>query len=361
MIIWACASSKLWHQATLALEELVKDPVFNAAGNKDLLTLYNDLVKDQPPGSQWSGFGSRMNAVKHAALAIRVSKQHGDAEADIEESISFLEAVGTKVTSDKEALLLLRLEIARRTLQAGRVEEAKEKLEACKAVLADFAELDSSVNSAYYRVSALLQKTLGEAGEFYTCSLLYLAYTPLDLLGEEEKQALAFDLGLAALCAEKLYQFGELLLHPILKCLEGTRGEWLVTMLNAFNMGDIAAFEKVSAESAAAINQQPALVGNAQRLREKIRIFALLEQLRDIPPDCRVVSFQAIADRTKLPVAEVELLLMKSLSLNLVKGVISGVDSNVRVTWVHPRVMDRESIAKQVVYCVCRVAGGEEG
>jgi len=290
-----------------------------------------------------------MNSVKHAALAIRVSKQHGDTEAGIEEAIAFLEGVGTKLNSDKEALLLLRLEIARRTLQANRVEAAKEKLEACKAVLVDFAELDSSVNSAYYRVSALLQKTMGEAGEFYTCSLLYLAYTPLDTLSLEERQALAFDLGLAALCAEKLYQFGELLLHPILKCLEGTPGEWLVTMLQAFNQGDIAAFEKVSAESAAAINQQPALVGNAQRLREKIRIFALLEQLRDIPADCRTVAFSAIAERTKLPEQEVELLLMKSLSLGLVKGIISGLESNVRVTWVQPRVMDRESIQKQLV------------
>jgi hypothetical protein len=58
--------SKLWHQATLAVEELAKDPCFSAEGNKDLLTLYDELVKDQPPSAQWSGFGSRMNAVKHA-------------------------------------------------------------------------------------------------------------------------------------------------------------------------------------------------------------------------------------------------------------------------------------------------------
>lgn len=105
----------------------------------------------------------------------------------------------------------------------------------------------------------------------------------------------------------------------------------------------------MSQDSAAAINQQPALVGNAQRLREKIRIFALLELLRDIPADCRTVAFSAIAERTKLPEHEVELLLMKSLSLKLVKGVISGVDSTVRVTWVIPRVMDRDSIKKQLV------------
>jgi hypothetical protein len=34
---------------------------------------------------------------------------------------AFYQAVGTKLNSDKEALLLLRLEIARRTLQANRV------------------------------------------------------------------------------------------------------------------------------------------------------------------------------------------------------------------------------------------------
>lgn len=58
------------------------------------------------------------------------------------------------------------------------------------------------------------------------------------------------------------------------------------------------------------------------------------------------MAFSAIAERTKLPELEVELLLMKSLSLDLVRGVISGVDNTVRVTWVHPRVMDRESINK---------------
>ena len=40
---------------------------------------------------------------------------------------------------------------------------------------------------------------------------------------------------------------------------------------------------------------------------------------------------------------------MKSLSLELIKGVISGVDSKVAITWVIPRVMDRDSIKKQIV------------
>ncbi len=68
---------RLWHQATLGLEELVKDPVFQTEGNTDLLTLYREFLADQPSTSAWTGYASKMNAVKHASLAIIVSKQYG--------------------------------------------------------------------------------------------------------------------------------------------------------------------------------------------------------------------------------------------------------------------------------------------
>lgn len=101
---------------------------------------------------------------------------------------------------------------------------------------------------------------------------LAVAYTPLESLTDTQKQALAFDLGLAALCGEKIYQFGELLLHPILNVLEGTEGAWLVQMLKAFNTGDIKDFEAVSKSNENEIKAQAALVANQQRLREKVRI-----------------------------------------------------------------------------------------
>ncbi|EKX31540.1 26S proteasome regulatory complex, subunit RPN9 [Guillardia theta CCMP2712] len=347
--IQSSASNKLWHQATLALEELCRDPCFSEEGNKDLITLYNEVVADQPSSAPWTGFASKMNPVKHASLCIRVSLQYGDSEEGIKSAIAYLEQVGTSLESDKEAYLLVRLEISRRFLQSGKIDTAKSKLEECKDVLVDFAEVDANVNSSFYLVSSLLHKTLGDAGEFYKSSLLYLAYTPLESLSEEKRQALAFDLGLAAICAEKIYQFGELLLHPILQSLKGTAGEWMVDLLHTFNKGDIAEFERVSTENAAAIQQQPALIGNAQRLREKIRIFALLELLRDIPADSRTVSFAPIAERTKLPEDEVELLVMKSLSLGIVKGTISGVENTFLVTWVQPRVVDKEAIKKHLV------------
>jgi len=119
------ASNKLWHQLTLAVEELSKAPCFQVDGNHELLDLYKNFVADQAPTAPWTGFASRMNPLKHASLAIVVSKQFGDEESGIKGSIEFLEEVGTKLSGDKEAHLLIRMEIARRRLQKGDIDECK--------------------------------------------------------------------------------------------------------------------------------------------------------------------------------------------------------------------------------------------
>ncbi len=69
--------TRLWHQLTLAVEELSKSPCFQVNGNHELLDLYKNFVADQAPTAPWTGFASRMNPLKHASLAIVVSKQFG--------------------------------------------------------------------------------------------------------------------------------------------------------------------------------------------------------------------------------------------------------------------------------------------
>ncbi len=41
---------------------------------------------------------------------------------------------------------------------------------------------------------------------------------------------------------------------------------------------------------------------------------------------------------------QVELLVMRALSLELVKGSIDQVDKKVHMTWVQPRVLDRDQV-----------------
>lgn len=47
-------------------------------------------------------------------------------------------------------------------------------------------------------------------------------------------------------------------------------------------------------------------------------------------------------------VLQVELLVMKALSLGLVKGSIDQVDSKVHMTWVQPRVLGRKQVKNQL-------------
>lgn len=62
------------------------------------------------------------------------------------------------------------------------------------------------------------------------------------------------------------------------------------------------------------------------------------------PGNQRVLSFREIATETDLPENQVELLVMKALSLGLVKGSIDEVDRKVAMNWVQPRVLDKKQV-----------------
>lgn len=52
------------------------------------------------------------------------------------------------------------------------------------------------------------------------------------------------------------------------------------------------------------------------------------------PSDHRSIKFEEIATETKLPLKEVEILIMKALAQGLVKGAIDQVSGVVNMTWV---------------------------
>jgi len=56
------------------------------------------------------------------------------------------------------------------------------------------------------------------------------------------------------------------------------------------------------------------------------------------------MTFQTIAEETRLPLNEVEHLVMKALSLKLIKGSLDQVEQKAVITWVQPRVLSREQI-----------------
>ena len=71
----------------------------------------------------------------------------------------------------------------------------------------------------------------------------------------------------------------------------------------------------------------------------------LMEMVFSRASDDRILSFDEVSKQCKIGVNEVELLLMKAMSLGVIKGTIDEVEQQVRVKWVQPRVLSNSQIA----------------
>ncbi|XP_052170402.1 26S proteasome non-ATPase regulatory subunit 13 homolog B-like [Diospyros lotus] len=320
---------KLWHQLTLKLEQFVSLATFQTGDA--LIQLYNNFITD---------FETKINLLKLAHFAVIVSRKYSEKEA----AVSYLEGVIEKLHTSREMrieepILYIKMQIAILNLEKGNPKECKKLLEDGKSTLDSMTDIDPSVYASYYWVSSQFHKSRQEFAEFYKSALLYLAYTSVESLSESFKLDLAFDLSLAALLGENIYNFGELLAHPIIKSLVGTKVEWLYYILEAFNSGDLIRYQELCQVHRAALSAQPALVENEKKLLEKINILCLMEIIFSRPSEDRTIPLSIIAQRTKLTVEDVEYLLMKSLSVHLIEGIIDQVDGIVHVSWVQPRVL----------------------
>ena len=387
-------SRKLWHQLTMVLSSFVALP----AAADHLVALFDTFVKD---------FKHKLNKVALARLQVAVAHQM---KKDGPEAVAVFckSAAEDASKEDPEASSLILSELARIQLEAGQVEECKTQLDKAAEYMEN-AGATNAVHAAYYRAwsayyqvrtprpaarrgapsraspvqlrlhqghppparapplnppllrgalfsppptrelsrTRLTAQVKGPAHEFYKHALLLLAYEPLSQMPHEEAVAISFNLGIAALCGDNLYNFGELLEHPVINVLQETQYAWLAHILRAFNAGDIAQYEVLVAAHHKELEAQPALLARVNFLKEKITLMCLTETLfqRIGPAADRSVSFDHIATSCgKLPLNQVELLLMRALSLQLIRGSIDEVDSTCRVEWVQPRVLQKEQI-----------------
>lgn len=176
---------------------------------------------------------------------------------------------------------------------------------------------------------------------YYRTALLYLACIDLADLDDDERYKRAYYLSVAALVSSSIYNFGELLLHPILDALTKSEDDaWLRDLLFAYNRGDLAGYDALSSN----IDDNKLLSEHSVHLRQKIYLAALTEAVFRRPPHDRAMSFATIAAETKVRPDEIEHLVMKALSLGLLRGTIDQVDEVAHITWVQPKVLDMKQI-----------------
>lgn len=207
-------------------------------------------------------------------------------------------------------------------------------------------------NANYYQVRAISKKRLMIMGSFklqrkldfanyYRTALLYLACIDLSSLDEDERSRRAYYLSVSALVSNSIYNFGELLLHPILDTLANSEeNSWLRDLVFAFNRGDLAAYDTLSDH----IDDNKLLSQHSDHLKQKIYLAALTETVFRRPPHDRAMSFATISQETKVRPEEIEHLVMKALSLGLLRGTIDQVDEVAHITWVQPKVLDMKQI-----------------
>lgn len=254
-----------------------------------------------------------------------------------EERLSFLTAVTKKVDNpnSQDAYVYATVAAATVKLELDDKDGAKKDLDKSEKILDGFDSVETIVHAAFYRVSGEYYQAKGEYASFYRVSLLYLACIELNDLTPNERKKRAYDLAIAALVSDTIYNFGELLLHPILESLK-TSEEWLYKLLFAFNKGDLVAWDSL----ANYITSNEILRQHQDGLRQKIYLAALTETVFRRPPHDRAMSFSTIAEETKVRPDEIEHLIMKALSLGLLRGSIDQVDEIARINWVQPKVLD---------------------
>lgn len=320
-------SKKLWHQLTLAIFEFLDHPL----SPPFQVDFFENFVRE---------FEAKLNALKLVDIGVRTSKQLSDPNAILE----FLSSLRSRIdqSTDAAAYILALASLAHAKLAFGDLVGTKTDIDECLKLLDNLEGAERIVSAAVYGVAADYYKAKADYAPYYKNSLLYLACVDPDTQMEpQERLERAHDLAVSALLGDTIYNFGELLMHPILEALEGSPFSWIKDLLFTFNEGNIGKFESLSPR----LPQEPILAANAAFLRQKICLMALIEAVFSRNADERTMSFQTIAEETRLPQEEVEHLVMKALSLNLIKGTLDQVDQKAQITWVQPRVLSRTQIS----------------
>ncbi|KAK3305540.1 uncharacterized protein B0T15DRAFT_502625 [Chaetomium strumarium] len=317
---------KLWHQLTNQLIEF-----FNHPGSApQRLQFYKVFILK---------FADKINQLKLVDLALKAATQCRDNQ----ERLSFMEAVVKKVDNEdsQDALVFATIAVARVKLDLNDLDGARKDLDKAERVLDSFDSVETIVHAAFYGANADYYQAKADFGSYYRTALLYLACIDINSLSPAERRNRAYDLSIAALVSSSIYNFGELLLHPILGALsEREDDKWLRDLLFAFNRGDLGAYDVLADQ----INSNPLLAQHNRQLREKIYLAALTEAVFRRPPHDRAMTFDTIAAETKVRPDEIEHLIMKALSLGLLRGTIDQVDQVAHINWVQPKVLDMQQI-----------------
>jgi len=317
-------NKKLWHQLTLAVGQFVKQPAMQQGDA--LINFYQQFLCD---------FEHRVNCLALMEIALIICAQFKNET----EALEFLDKMKGIVKGSDEATVLCMTAIGNIKLKQEKYDDSKLIVKQAQELLDTLDEV-TSVHGRFYQLSSKYHMIMGNHADYYRDALRFLGCMDISEMSQQDQADQAFHLGLAAILGKNVYNFGELLAHPVLSSLNNSSRQWLVDLLYAFNAGNIEKFNQLSVQW----KKQLDLAAHEVQMMQKITLLCLMEMTFKRAATNRRLTFQDIANEARIPLDEVELLVMKALSLSLVRGSIDEVDLCVHMTWVQPRVLDKNQI-----------------
>ena len=330
----------------------------SSRGYQNAIDMLTEIVDVRPT----RGFGRDENRSFHSRKKAEEKEDEEESKKSPAERNRELRLQKQRRLGD-EALVIIQSHVSWLRLQMKDFVSCLKIIEATKPLLESIECASPKSHRAYYSAAAEYHAVKGPADSYYRnrcngCVVLPLErlcstsqhtrtnrYTPAEEMDPKLSVRYAQDLCLAALVSDKIYNFGEIVSLPIFNTLKEDKSlSWLSDMLQAFNDGDIDKFNNVFADHKAEIERKAALANNLPILKEKITLLCVMNLIFQRPPSQRNIPFSEIAKATQLELKQVEWVLIRAMSIGLIRGVIDEVDQTVSVTYIRPRVLDKSQL-----------------
>lgn len=333
---------KLWHQLTERLNIFFEDPrsaELRLNTYLNFVTIFYDKI-------------NQLSVVEFLLQSLRDYHDHDQSIkylTELEQSFKTIDEKKQRndgLKTHEDGNLLIEIETARLYLRKDNLVKSRDLLDDLGRILDRRDSIPLRVTNAYYSTSAEYYRLKNDFNNFYYTSLLYLSTVDQQEFQQEanlkENRQLSYNLSIAALLGDKIYNFGELLNHPIMDTIaKDPQYKWIFDLLNSLTLGD---FEKFDNLIGVQIPKVPILAEHESFLRQKICLMTLVESV--FAKNIRTLSFDDISQASHLPKDNVEHLVMRAISLSLLKGSIDQVNELVNITWVQPRIINSAQISR---------------
>ena len=321
-------NQRLWHQLSDNLIKFASNE--DVQKSTDLIELYNGLVIFTE---------SSLNPMKFLHFVQLLLSNY---KGKMDEGLSFVENIENKMKFEGEEKLYVQILRGYCYLDLNKMYDLEDILNSIKDEFEKRSEIDPVIYIDFYRLSTYFYEKKENYDEFYHNAFQYLAYQ--NQISETEKLNLCFKMCVASLIGEKMFNFAELIEKDFFKLMHGTEYEWIYNLILSFNSAKVDQFLQMMKTYQSQISGNNILKDKTDFLEMKIRIAALLDLIFQKNKNERTILYKEIMQNRLVESKQIEYIVMKALSLGLIKGHIDQVEEKVVVNWIQPKYLDNDKI-----------------